>query len=420
MCGHCRNSVLIDGYREELFWGIRIKCFRCDFVSETPGVELGEVMPIYRIVVASTPREINSTINCESAGRFGLCYISEREEFKERESAWPRDAQAGAKYKPSSVTLDDKFLDWCIQSAMSLLEASSPHNKQNDPASSAKAEIETRLKSARRSVVHEYNTGANEHTLLWATELIRGQLRKRHVDLRDRSQFRAYASLLSFFEVWDHWAHHALFSQVADGLMVPGSFDHTIAQFILNNWLFNQKMIVGFRRPQNTTPTSDSYIWNWPFEKLAIEIKSSAALYTHVNVALRAEEITRNLKRAMKSAKGQITSLKRGVVVFFPGFTRLNPDYAEKQVKAVIQSSGRNYRGVAALAIMCLTEDAILVDVDNRNVSPPSFAFRIALNPYFEGPNPIGVEGSQATPFDEPDPPEIQMLLRQLKVRSWP
>jgi hypothetical protein len=349
----CGQSVLIKGYVPGNYLGIRIKCFRCGEVTETPGLPDGEILPHWATAIAPQEMPAVNTIGV-APGAVLVCANAVAQRY---------DAT-----RPRTVP------DVPLELSRALVEATAAdYDRLTGGALAAHMD-------ASRTA-----SGSDPGDFPFAWSVMR--LRER-IDLPDWSWLYqdddavAAIHVVALHHAVQAWGHHTLFAERVRAMGEPGGFLRTLSAFATARLLYEAGNRVSFGEGLElrfVTPGN---------EPLSLVLLEPPAMQLRQREQRSPERLRSAVIDALGAAQAKVNRLRPGLVVlsvslWHPEFDQMLVD----AVQAALQAVGRRHRGVAAVAAV-MPKGLPAGSPDRIGFG---YAFYPILNPRFFGENPIKV-----------------------------
>lgn len=350
----CGASVLIQGYLPGNFLAIRIKCFRCGAVTDTPGLPDGEILPNSAVSVAATQVPMITTSDI-GRGAVLVCQDAVTRHYElTRPLRWPD--------KPillSRALLETAAADYDRLTGGRLVE----HAAAAPPAA---------------------GTEHGPYPFAWAVLRLRGPIGTpgwswRYQD--DDAMAAMYVMALHHL-MWC-WGQHPLLARLAPPLAERDRFIRTVTGFAAAKLLHDAGNRVGFSLAGGDvglhfTTAAD--------EPLSLALTAPESLQWPQRTRRSPEVLTTAVVDALASAQGRVNRARPGIVVL--GVSILQPDFDQMIVDAIhaaFQTVGRRHRGVAGVAVVMPK----VLPIGEPDQIAFGYAFYPIRNPRFAGENPI-------------------------------
>ena len=359
-CGH----VLIKGYLPANFLSIRIKCFACGEVTETPGLPEGDILP--RRAAGLEP---NQTPGLQtSAVAAGAVLACQQEILRRYALTQPREFPDEALHLTRDfVETAARQFDRLTGGRMTEQLAASP------PAMGA-------------------DTG--DYPFAWSVARLREQVDKPDWSwLRQNDDAIAALHVAAVHHLMHCWGQHPLLPQLAAGLTERGAFLRVMSGFATAKLLHDSGNRVGFllRSPEVglhfTTPDG---------EPLSLAILEPDALQWRARERRSPQSLYAAVVDAMAAAKGRVNRARPGMVVLSASLWE--PDFDQMLVDAIhaaFQTNGRRNRGLAAVAVVMPK----VLPAKYPHQLGFGYAFYPIANPHFGGENPIKIGPPPQSPM---------------------
>lgn len=326
LCRNCGHR-LIEGYLPESFIAVRIRCFRCAEVSETPSLAPGELVPTQLLNMGATGEFlVEGPIDYNR----GVAMTVDAEIVRSNLECSPN--RSGRKWSFGESMLIELERDFELYSGLSCQK------------------LLPKLERYQRS-----STGSamDAMPLVWALEHLRGAKEKHQVNLDDPVTNAALTRALLFGNMTSAWSRHPRFSTIAGELANPGSFHHTIGQFAFAGYLFNAGNRITFS-VQDTVGDSkpDLYFRPAADEQLFVEVKAPRVLVWNPNTTLTPELVTKKVRELLASSR-QINRQKPGLIAIMVNHP--DPNVAQSALlaaKRFLKVEGRRKGSLAAVSVV--------------------------------------------------------------------
>ena len=347
----CGQSVLIKGYLPANFLAIRIRCFRCNEICETPGLPEGEILPHWAAMiapqewpaVATTPVARGAVLAC--ATTTARCY---------------------------ELTRPRLVPDVPMELSRALIEATA---SQYDALTGGRLAEQIALS---REVS---GSDPGDHPFAWSMALLRSKIDKPDWSwLYQDDDAVAAIHVVAMHNLVECWGQHPLFSSLAANVGEPGRFLRTLSTFATAKLLYDAGNRVGFSQDLGlhfVTPAD---------EPLSLALLEPVMLQWRERERRSPEVLRAAVIDALAAAQGRVNRIKPGIVVLSVSIWQ--PDFDQMLVDAIhaaFQLVGRRHRGVAAVA--AIMPKALPAGSPERIGF--GYAFYPILNPKFAGENPI-------------------------------
>ena len=349
----CGQSVLIKGYLPGNYLDIRIKCFRCGQVTETPGMREGEILPHWAAAIA--PQEMPAT------NTMGVA--------------------------PGAVVV-------CADAVAQRYDATRPRAVPDVPLGLSRELVEAiaadydRLTGGRLAAHMDASrsaTGRDPGDFPFAWSVMR--LRDR-IDLPDWSWLYqdddavAAIHVVALHHAMQVWGHHPEFARRVQAIGEPGGFLRTLSAFATAQLLYSAGNRVSFGEGVElrfVTPAD---------EPLSLALLEPAAMQLRERELRSPERLRGAVIDALGAAQGRVNRVRPGLLVLSVSLWRQDFDQMlVDAIQAALQAVGRRHRGVAAVA--AVMPKGLPAGAPDRIGF--GYAFYPILNPRFFGQNPIKV-----------------------------
>lgn len=375
ICDGCREQTLIQGYCPPHFIDLGIICKKCGHVTTTPSVVRGQMIP-HRPVLIPTGRYLLSTadLRLASEGGHDATMVSERALWHEQQTLWPRPA-----------TTPRRELDQVL-----LEKAAAEYDRLTGGKYAAQAAAVAKAAKHNRA-----SAMARTEAFAWATWRLERALSEPVFDLRSGEIGMAMSFVSAFEHIIETWGHHPLFTDIMRTVSDGRSFQHTVAQLIAAAVLHTHGNRVALVVADGVDGRlADLALRFTPEETLHIEVKAPDLLADPAAVSkadARALEVC--ILAALKSAKGQITSDKRGILVVAGGALPHGAhDRLIAAAECALRRKGHDNKGVAGIVVICGAPPAFRIVPDGSVQHDVSYSYAAVRNSRFAGDNPLVVE----------------------------
>lgn len=351
-CGH----VLIKGYLPANFLSIRIKCFGCGEVIETPALPEGEILPRRAVGLEPTQTPALQT----SAVPPGAILVCQQEILRRYALTQPRE-----------------FPNEALHLTRDLVETAA---WQYDRL------IGGRLAEQLAASPPAMGTDAGDYPFAWSVARLREQVDKPDWSwLYQNDDAIAALHVAAVHHLMQCWGQHPLLPQLAAGLVERGSFLRIMSGFATAKLLHDSGNRVGFSLPSSevalhfTTPSD---------EPLSLALLAPDALQWRARERRTPQVLYEAVVDAMAAAKGRVNRARPGMVVLSASIWE--PDFDQALVDtihAAFHSTGRRNRGLAAVAVVMPK----VLPAKYPHQLGFGYAFYPIANPHFGGENPIKV-----------------------------
>jgi hypothetical protein len=354
----CGQSVLITGYLPGNYLGIRIKCFRCGEVTETPGLPEGEILPHWAALVVPQAMPAVSSLGV-ARGALVAC--------------------ATASARAYELTRPRSLPDVPLGLTRQLVDQA--------------AEVYDRLTGGQLLAQIEASVGASgddlgSYPFAWSVH----RLRER-IDLPDWSWLYqnddalAAIHVVAMHNLVQSWGHHPLFARLAAQAGEAGQFLRTVCTFATAKLLYDAGNRVGF---------SDDLTLHFTTaldEPLSLALLEPPLLQWPERERCTPSAMKDAVIEAIGSVQSRVNRLRPGLVVLAvsvwdPNFDQMLVD----AIHAALQVVGRKHRGVAAVAP--IMPKGLPAGAPDRIGF--GYTFYPILNPRFFGQNPIRLNPGRA------------------------
>ena len=243
------------------------------------------------------------------------------------------------------------------------------------------------LDSARRSLNHG-NSYFRKNPLAWSIDFLKDQLASNTLTM-NKQTLVALGFLQSYQDVLLRWRNHAYFPVLAKEICAY--FYHSLVQLIIASYLSDHgnKIAVNLADDENSERSADLYIRLSGSEKLFIEVKGPE-LFDWTNSEVSRRKIKKAVEKCLSKSRGQIDLNNPGILVI--GATCLDRSFLpslQKEVKSVLRNKGRNYKAVAGISIVGLTEVSAQSNPVTGSKVSTAFNVNIIENEFYFEENPI-------------------------------
>jgi hypothetical protein len=351
--------VLIRGYAPRNFLAVRLRCFRCNTITTTPGLPPGEILP--RDAVPLPPDEVPAVnTNVIPAG---AVLASGAEVERAYALTRPQDPPAEAMVL-SADTLD---------------------------ATAAAYDQLTGGRLAAHSAASPRAMGSahGDYPFAWSLARLRGQIGEPGWSwLRHNDDALAAMHIAAMQHCLACWSRHPCFADLAAPLAASGEFLRSMARLAAAKLLFDAGNHVGFTLP-SPTPTDVPLHFATPGgNALTLALRAPDALQWRQRDRRTPQTMRAAVLEALASAQGQVNARKPGIVLLSASI--LLPDFDQALVDAIhaaFRSAGRKHQGVAALGVVIPK----VMPAGSPEQVGFAYAFYPIRNPHFAGENPIRV-----------------------------
>ncbi len=353
----CGLSVLIKGYLPANFLAIRIKCFRCGEICETPGLPEGEMLPHWAALIA--PQELPGVTTTPVARGAVL-------------------ACATATARGYDLTRPRSVPDLPLEMSRALVEAAA---SQYDALAGGR--LEEQIAASRGAS----GVDPGNYPFAWSVQWLRDR-----IDNPDWSWIYhnddavAAIHVVAMHNLVQCWGHHPRFGSLAANVGEAGRFLRTLSAFATAKLLYDAGNRVGFSQDLRL------HFATVADEPMSLALLEPAALQWREHERRSPEVLRVAVIDALTGAQGTVNRLRPGIVVL--SVSVWQPDFDQMLVDAIhaaFQSVGRRHRGVAAVAA--------IMPKGLQTGSPDrigfGYAFYPILNPRFAGENPIRMASAQ-------------------------
>jgi hypothetical protein len=248
------------------------------------------------------------------------------------------------------------------------------------------------LAAARRS-----RQSGNKHftrcPLAWAVDKLSESIESGIIQTDDDG-LAALLYLQQAQHLISRWHKHPLFSSVIAKALC-NEYHHTIAMLICCSYLSDVGNPIGITdTPGQDGRSPDLFINLGPLQKVSIEIKAPVALHWPATVPSR-DDLERKIDKLLSNAVSQLTGNSGGVVV-------IGGNHIDANMSSLLEETIQNLVEVRKKAPSVVCAVVGVCGRGNLDLSPDGGASRInsdwkvsvALNPKFQGTNPISVSRS--------------------------
>ena len=339
----CRcGQLLIKGYLPGNFLSIRIRCFRCGEVTETPGLPEGEILP--RHATGIEPNQLPA-LETSTIAR-GAVLACRQEILRCYALTQPRELPDDA------LHLTRELVD---QAAADYQRIAGAPLAPDHPLGASVARLREQIDKPDWAWLHH-----NDDAI-------------------------ATLHVAAMHHLMRCWGQHPLLPRLAAGLTNADAFLHLMSSFATAKLLHDAGNRVGFSPSAGdvalhfTTPAG---------EPLSLALLAPDALQWRARERLGPRALLDAINDAMAAAKGRVNRARPGMVVLSATLWQQEFDQmAVDAIHAAFQASGRRNRGLAAVAVVM------------PKVLPAKFlhqvgfgyAFYPIANPHFGGDNPIRI-----------------------------
>lgn len=321
-CNNC-GAVLIDNYCPENYIAIRIQCFGCERVTETPMLQDGEVLPT---PIATLGREGHFKLLGPIDVPRGVTLTIDAEIEREASLTHPR-------LIPSLSTPIDESLLAAIEAIYDRLTGGMMSRQQ---------------KSVLNSIAHGNNLAPENHPLVWSIVHLRRCLAARLVDVSDPADAYAVAAILAFRHCVATWGHHPRFEAIARSFASPISFNHNVALFIGAAMFIQAGNRVGLALTRPSQRTPDLYVRSMG-HIIWIEVKAPRELHWPRGITTDAL-IEASVIATLKRLRGQLDRENQGILLVSSWIADSRfTDQLDSAISAVL-SKGAASSGVMGVA----------------------------------------------------------------------
>jgi hypothetical protein len=349
----CGESVLIKGYLPTSFVAIRIKCFRCGEVTETPGLPEGQILPHWAAGIA--PQEMPAvTTTGVARGAVLACAAATAREYD--------------RWRPHPLP------DMPFQLSRALVEsAASEYDKL------------TGGRLADQIVASAQASGADlgDYPFAWSVQRLRERIdRPEWSWLYQDPDAAAAIHVVAMHHLVQTWGHHPRFTDLAASVGEPAAFLRTLNIFATAKLLYEAGNRVGFG------DGLDLHFVTAADEPLTLALLELPALQLRELNRRSPERLRAAIVEALAMAQAKVNRSRPGLVVL--PVSIWHPDFDQMLVdamQAALHDVGRRHRGVAAVAAIMPKG----LPAGSPDMIGFGYAFYPVLNPRFFGENPIKV-----------------------------
>jgi len=362
-CGH----VLIRNYDSEDYAAVCFKCFKCGTITCTPPLPVGEVLCANPVTLGHYGRfRIRGPVTHPS----GKILTIDQEVERELQLAAPRNLSTNLDLTPDGL----RRLKGAYDSIVGAL-----------------------FDQQTRIVLRGKADGSFLFPFAWAVDHLHKSLTAGVIDVGQPSTATSLIVLQMFVNVLGAWGHHPRFNAVAKGLGRPRSFYHTASQLITAAYLYQHGNRVGLSLENIPgRPNPDLYMRGVGRGRFFLEVKAPEPLqWSPANVYSK-NTIESTVASLVKKSRNQIDREHHGALVI--ASTLIGPEHSKILAAAVtkaLQERGRSHRQLSAVITLSPTNASVAQMPGGGLGNSIEFGFELALNPSFEGPNPLT---TQATP----------------------
>jgi hypothetical protein len=349
----CGQSVLVKGYLAGNYLGIRIKCFRCGEVTETPGPPDGEILPHWAALIAPQEMPAVNTMGV-APGAVVAC--------------------ATAAARTYGLTRPRSLPDVPLGLTRDLVEQAAAAYDQLSGGQLA-AQIDA------SAVASGDDPGA--YPFAWSVHRLREQIDKPDWSwLHQNDDALAAIHVVAMHNLVQVWGHHPLFAQLAARVGEAGQFLRTLSTFATAKLLYETGNRVGFSEDLGL------HFSTALGEPLSLALLEPPLLQWRERERCNPATVKAPVIDAIGSVQSKVNRLRPGLVVLTVSVW--HPDFDQMLVdamQAALQAVGRRHRGVAAVA--AIMPKGLPAGAPDRIGF--GYAFYPILNPRFFGENPIKV-----------------------------
>ena len=349
----CGQSVLIRGYLPANFVAIRIKCFRCGEVTETPGLPEGEILPHWAAAIA--PQEMPAVTTMGVArGAVLACATATARDYD--------------RMRPRSLP------DMPFELSRGLVElAASEYDRLTG------GKLADQIARSREA------SGADpgDYPFAWSLQRLREQIDKTDWSwLHENHDAVAAIHVVAMHHLVRTWGHHPQFTHLAASVGEAGGFLRTLSTFATAKLLYDAGNRVGFG------DGLDLHFVTAADEPLTLALLELPALQWRQLDLRSPERLRAAIVEVLALAQAKVNRSRPGLVVlpvsiWYPDFDQMLVD----AIQATLHDVGRRHRGVAAVAAI-MPKGLPAGSPDRIGFG---YAFYPVLNPRFFGANPIKV-----------------------------
>jgi len=349
-CSSGCGQILVENFIPDCFAGVRIECFKCSAVTETPSFPLGEVIPSHIIRLSEGASfGLTGPIDYHES----LTLAADEDIARSIELTTPKENTFEIKYDKSGIS---SLID-CYQAVTG-------------------ADIDLQERIIRRG---GRNVRAKFSFMYAALHMIEAY------DPFSLETAESIDVLNMFANCYAAWSHHPRFSEVAQQLAKPGSFYHTAFTFMTAHYLFRSGNKIGLSlEDKHGEPNPDLYLRNANPEKSYIEVKAPQAVQAGGQLKGTVAGLTGAFTETLKRSSGQINVARPGVLVIASSY--IGDDISIRVNEArenVIRSTGGLKKGLAGIVTIVPSSPWTGTGVKR------AYAFATSVNLNFDGPNPL-------------------------------
>lgn len=369
VCEGCRSSVLIENYAAQNFVCVRIKCFKCGTITQTPGIDDGEILPPKVLVIGTEGKCLLEKQVIISAQMTVTCdpLIVDRQ----------KDLQP--KLRPA------------LRREMSLAWLDSVADTYNNVTRGSLAVHAATADRARRQGIFSL-----EYPLASALGYLRWQVARNKFSLNPRYDLAPLSFIMAFEQFVGAWQHHPRFSEIAQALKGKYAFFHTIVTLAIATYMFTHDNRIGLTLVDRAgVPSPDLYVRVDADRRFHIEVKAPLIMHDLVAKRLNVNDVSQLVEKVLKSASKQINRHRPGILVISMGLADPSLETVfDEGVTTALRNRGHNHRSVAAVVSVFQSIATPRTINAQLVIDQGFFAITPYLNPRFEGDNPVRTETS--------------------------
>lgn len=346
----CGASVLVEGYLPANLLAIRIACFRCGVVTETPGLPDGEILAPGAVgVEPNAQQQVVATADV------------------------PADAvyACGEMMEQYVLTRPGGAPDW-VELSTDMLEAT--------------ASAYDRLTGGhlvQRSTAARFE----DDPFAWSVQRLRGRIGTPGWSwLHQNDDALAAMHVAVFWHLVQCWGRHPHLDRLLVPLRTPGRFLRVVTAFAVAKMLFDDGNRIGFSPLTAEESTVDVH-FSAPFgEPLSLALCSPDALQWRAREAAGLAVLRAAVIDAMAATQARVNTRHPGLVVLqasilLPRFDQILIEV----IDAVLRSYGRRHRGIATVALLVPR----VFPVGRPDQVGFGYTFFPVRNPTFRGQQPV-------------------------------
>jgi hypothetical protein len=362
VCGHCRDTVLVENTVEGEIWDLAFRCFKCKGISDAPSLPKGRPIGPCAFAPYGVYR-LSETVDIPLGG----CLVGS-------DAVDQRSGERGSglfvEEERAPVVMDEVELRRLVRRTKALL---------GDKYSIL-------VESHRRGLLAK-TPPSTQHRLMQLLGAVQAGITS-FVAGQPAFDANAIGELHLALTVLEKWQGNPAWPSILRTLENATDFRHAVISLAAASFLIDSGNDVGIQE-ESTTRSADLQIATRSNVTVGLEVKSPSALQGP-REPIRADEADRIIDKAIRDAgtgsRGQLSPNRPGLLIV-GGFhlQERDLDALEEASKRLLLRTGNWRKHIAGISVLSL---GIYVDHVNPRIEQ-ALSIRISLNPQYTGQTAI-------------------------------